>query len=339
MTTTTLRRVKPDAYGIVAGQYYSLEQNSGTVYSRVYDSTGAYLSERGSEAVATGFVSPACGIQRDSAGFVAPGSWAWRIPGNNLGASSGGRIYVWDVVAETLYSRDSESTGMPHMGAGALRWDTSAVGYYNGRLYWWEFKYEAPAAFGTYDIDLTANLYRSRCDLTDVTLIGTVTDTFTVDHSILVNGGSMALNTNAALMFFRYGDLFVTARLTLAGGGGAMAEIDLGAGDGGFLYLPGDDGTAVGLGGVFGASPTTWVSVPDALVGSVTELWPTSGDYAFDDRYAGWTSPDGTDGLIFGYEDSDARLVRTNATGAPGAPTVVEPIDMVDGAFAHLMPA
>lgn len=161
VTETLLRKRKPNAYGIALAPatpvYFGYHYSATGFGATLYAADGSWVSDRGEIATGDTLDSRATCILADAGEKVGVGSLVWPSDMQNLN--------VWDVEADATYTYAVADT---YLLDGAC--------YHGGYLWWIE---RDPVQHGTAGSRATwFRLIRARCDLTDVTQVGS-------DHEVV----------------------------------------------------------------------------------------------------------------------------------------------------------
>ena len=205
MTTTSLRRRRPDAYSVVPspaeGQYYAFHQDGGDLEAWLY-AGGEWAADRGSGTLDSDGEQYTL-IHTDPQALVGPGS---------LVATTSTIVRVWDVEGDTVHTYNEG-------GAGSLFGAVFAGGW----LYWSRMETADEPGGGR-----AFRLVRARADLSAREVVGTHLVHLPVGHTWEDDLQSVALTNAALLVTANYGDgeVFPVRRIRLlrSGLGGQDAE-------------------------------------------------------------------------------------------------------------------
>lgn len=155
-TETTLTRQKPRAYGIALAPatpvYFGFHYSATGFGATLYAADGSWVEDRGEISTGDTLDSRATCILADAGEKVGAGSLVWLSDMQSLN--------VWDVEAAATYTYAVADT---YLLDGAC--------YHGGYLWWIE---RDPVQHGSAGSRATwFRLIRARCDLTDVTQVGT----------------------------------------------------------------------------------------------------------------------------------------------------------------------
>lgn len=319
VTETLLRKRKPNAYGIALAPatpvYFGFHYSATGFGATLYAADGSWVSDRGEISTGDTLDARATCILEDAGAKVGAGSLVWPSDMQNLN--------VWDVAAAATYTYAVADT---YLLDGAC--------YHGGYLWWIE---RDPVQHGTAGSGATwFRLIRARCDLTDVTQVGS---DYEVDHMLAGMLGSVTWPTDPvegwnsqAFATANAMNILLAWKDAINGENAGLLRVRMPF-SGSSPESVGDYGMAYGLDGFVGVRANSGVAImpyagllyyPDAISLDATAGWPTEAPWPSPSYslYSLGYSPASSEAVVLQRPLDDSILTRHAYPSTDGSPGV-----------------